>query len=129
MLNFLAVAAGGAIGASARYATYLLVARWLGGSFPYFPYATLIVNVAGSMLMGAIVEIMALAWQPSGHVRIFFVVGFLGAFTTFSTFSLDAASLWERGQQGLTALYVGASVALSIGAFYAGLSIMRRVLP
>ncbi len=126
MRDFLAVAVGGAIGASARYATYLLVARWLGGGFPY---ATLIVNVVGSMLMGALVEVMALAWQPSGHVRIFLVVGILGAFTTFSTFSLDVASLWARGQHGLTALYVGASVILSVGAFFAGLAIVRRVLP
>ena len=125
MRDFVAVAMGGALGASARYATYLLVAKWFGGGYPY---ATLVVNIVGSLLMGVLIEIMALAWQPAGHVRVFMVVGVLGAFTTFSTFSLDVASLWARGDHAQTALYIVASVTLSVGALFSGLAIMRRVL-
>ena len=125
MREFIAVALGGAIGASARYATYLLVAKWLGGGFPY---ATLIVNVLGSWLLGALVEAMALAWQPGSALRAFLAVGALGAFTTFSTFSLDVATLWERGEHARTALYIAASVTLSVAAFFAGLAVMRRIL-
>ena len=125
MREFIAVALGGAVGASARYATYLLVAKWIGSDFPY---ATLIVNVIGSWLLGLLVEATVLVWQPGSALRAFLAVGALGAFTTFSTFSLDVATLWERGEQARTALYVIASVTLSVAAFFAGLALMRRFL-
>ena len=125
MKALLAVAGGGALGAVARYLVYIAAGRLLGADFPY---GTLIVNVAGSLVMGALVEIMALAWSTSNEMRLFLIVGFLGAFTTFSTFSLDFALLYERGRFLLCAVYVMASVVCSVGALFLGMWIFRRLL-
>jgi CrcB protein len=121
----LAVAAGGVIGAVARYLVYVAVGHLLGTGFPY---ATLIVNVVGSFAMGVLIETMALVWSASMAMRLFLTTGILGAFTTFSTFSLDFAVLYERKAFALCALYTVASFALSVGALFAGLQVMRRLL-
>lgn len=121
----LAVAAGGAVGALARYGIYVATGRILGAGFPW---ATLIVNVAGAFILGALIELMALKWSVSPEMRAFLVVGVLGAFTTFSSFSLDVVVLAERGAWLGTAFYVVASVALSIAAFIAGLRVLRGLL-
>ncbi len=125
MKNLLAVAAGGAAGAVARYGVYLLAGRLLGTGFPS---GTLVVNIAGSFIMGILVEGMALAWTLGMETRLFLTVGVLGAFTTFSTFSLDVALLYDRGKTGLVVIYVLASVICSVGALFAGLYVMRRLL-
>jgi CrcB protein len=121
----LAVAAGGVTGAVARYLVYVLVAHLLGVGFPY---ATLIVNVVGSFAMGALVETMALVWSTSTEMRLFLTTGVLGAFTTFSTFSLDFVVLFERRAFALCALYTLASFAFSVGALFTGLHLTRRLL-
>ena len=117
------VALGGAIGAAARYLTNVGSIRLFGSGFPV---ATLVVNVAGSLLMGVLVVLLA----HKGGMRFapFLMTGILGGFTTFSAFSLDAVTLWERGQSGQAAGYVLASVVLSIGALFAGMAITRGVL-
>lgn len=125
MKLILAVAAGGAVGALARYGVYVAAGRILGAGFPW---ATLIVNVAGSFILGALIELMALKGSVSPEMRAFLVVGVMGAFTTFSSFSLDVVILAERGAWLGTALYVVASVALSIAAFVAGLRVLRGLL-
>lgn len=125
MKILLAVAAGGALGAMARYLVATQVVQWLGAGFPY---GTLTVNVVGSFILGALVETMALAWSPSPELRALLVVGVLGAFTTFSTFSLDTVLLIERHQSALAALYILLSVALSVGGLFAGLRSARLVL-
>ncbi|MFV2070677.1 MAG: fluoride efflux transporter CrcB, partial [Pirellulales bacterium] len=117
MKALLAVAAGGAVGAVARYLVFIAAARLLGTEFPF---GTLTVNVVGSFFIGVLAESLALAWTVSTETRLFLVVGMLGAFTTFSTFSLDFAFLYERGQWLLSTVYVIASVVLSIGALFAG---------
>jgi CrcB protein len=121
----LAVAAGGTLGAVSRYLVYVAVGHLLGAGFPY---ATLIVNVVGSFAMGALVETMALVWSTSTAMRLFLTTGILGAFTTFSTFSLDFAVLYERKAFAMCALYTIASFVLSVGALFAGLQVMRRLL-
>lgn len=121
----LAVAAGGAVGSVARYLSMTAVGHWLGTGFPI---ATLAVNVAGSLVMGMLVEASALAWSPSPELRALLTVGVLGGFTTFSTFSLDAALLIERNQHGLAALYALLSVVLSIAALFLGMAMVRQVL-
>ena len=121
----LAVAAGGVVGAVSRYLVYVAVGHLLGTGFPY---ATLIVNIAGSFAMGALIETMALVWSTSMAMRLFLTTGILGAFTTFSTFSLDFAVLYERKAFALCALYTVASFVLSVGALFAGLQVMRRLL-
>ena len=86
------------------------------------------VNVVGSFALGLLVELSALAWSPTPELRALLVVGVLGAFTTFSTFSMDAVLLFERGNLGLAALYIVSSVVLSIAAFFAALLLLRSLL-
>ena len=121
----LSVAAGGAIGAMGRYLIMIRVGQWLGAGFPF---ATLAVNILGSFILGALIEVMALAWSPSAEVRAFLVVGMLGALTTFSTFSMDLFYLMERGDVFGAGLYVMASVGLCILAFTGGLHLFRYLL-
>lgn len=120
MMNpFLQVALGGAIGATARYATY----RMLAVHGPGFPVATVVVNVVGSFVMGLLAVLMA---QRIGNdYAPLLLTGVLGGFTTFSAFSLDALTLWERGQTGGAAIYVVTSVLLSLLAVVAGMAMGR----
>ncbi len=119
--NFLQVALGGALGASARYGVNIMAARWAPG----LPLGTLIVNVLGSFIMGLLAAVIA--HRGGQHVAPFLLTGLLGGFTTFSAFSLDTLTLWERGQVGLAAGYVLASVALSLLAVIAGLALGRGI--
>ena len=119
---YLIVFLGGGIGAALRHGVNLAAARILGTAFPY---GTLTVNVAGSFIMGLVAAYFAFKGDASQHWRLFLTTGILGGFTTFSAFSLDAALLYERGQFALAALYVGASVCLSIGALFAGFALVR----
>ncbi|MGS4947197.1 fluoride efflux transporter CrcB [Meridianimarinicoccus sp. RP-17] len=116
------VAAGGAIGAAARYLAGVAVMRAAG---PGFPWGTLAVNVAGSFLMGVL--IVTLAHLGGTRFAPFLAVGVLGGFTTFSSFSLDAVTLYERGALGAAAGYVGGSVVLSLAGLVAGLALARAV--
>jgi CrcB protein len=118
--TLLGVALGGALGASARYLVNVAMPRLLGHGFPY---ATMVVNIAGSALMGALVVVLA---QKSGtRFAPFLMTGVLGGFTTFSAFSLDAISLWERGQGTAAFVYVAGSVLLSLAALFAGMMLAR----
>lgn len=119
------VALGGALGASGRYAAGVMATRLLGHGFPY---GTLFVNILGCFLMGALVEAAALKFSMSQEMRAFLTTGVLGGFTTFSAFALDIAVLYERKATGLAALYLGASVMLSILALFFGLWLVRTIL-
>ena len=125
MKIILVIAAGGALGAVGRYAVMVGAGQWAGFGFPY---GTIVVNIVGSFLLGVLVEIMALVWTPSEEMRVFLVVGVLGAFTTFSNFSFDTVALIQRNELGLAALYVAGSVILSVVGFFAGLTVLRQVL-
>ena len=116
------VALGGAIGASARYLTGVAAIRLIG---PGFPWATLIVNVLGSFAMGVLVVV--LAHKSGTRMAPFLMTGLLGGFTTFSAFSLDALTLFERGQVWTAVIYVLCSVLLSLGAIFAAIIIARGV--
>lgn len=122
-----AVALGGALGAVMRFLTMSGVGHWFGHALS-FPLATFTVNVVGSLVLGALLEVMALVWSPSMEVRAFLVVGMLGAFTTFSTFSMDLYHLFSRGEGGMAIVYAMASVGVCLAAFWAGLAVMRQVL-
>jgi CrcB protein len=125
MQLILAVAAGGAIGAVARY----LMAGWVGQVVASgFPLGVMVVNIVGSAIMGVLVECFALAWDVTPELRAFLTVGVLGGFTTFSSFSLDAVLLLQRGDLGLGAVYVLGSVALSLAGLVAGLHLARLFL-
>lgn len=123
MLTLMQVALGGAVGAAARYLTVLAAMRLFGTGFPW---GTLAVNVLGSFLMGVLV--IVLANLSATRVAPFVVTGVLGGFTTFSAFSLDALTLWERGETGTALAYVAGSVTLSLGAIVAGAWAARGVL-
>lgn len=124
-LAYLAVAAGGALGASARYAVGAWARSALG---PHFPWGTFTVNVLGSFVMGVAAALMIEKFPGSwGRFSPFLMTGVLGGFTTFSAFSLDALFLIERGRTAAAAAYVGGSVALSIGALFAGLALARAL--
>ncbi|MDU8946308.1 fluoride efflux transporter CrcB [Ovoidimarina sediminis] len=110
------VALGGAIGAVMRYLVGVGVFRLWGGGFPL---GVLSVNIFGSFLMG--VFVVAAAHRGLTHLSPFVMTGILGGFTTFSAFSLEAVTLYERGALGQAALYVGLSVVLSIGGLMFGL--------
>ncbi len=114
---------GGGIGAALRHLVNLAAARLFGVSFPW---GTLMVNVAGSFVMGLLVAWFALKYQGGGQgLRLFLATGVLGGFTTFSAFSADAVALWERGTHGAAAAYVAVSVLLSLGALVLGLAAGR----
>jgi len=121
----LAAAAGGAIGAGSRYLVNVGCAACLGSSFPW---ATLTVNVIGSLLMGVVVAISQPLLGGSALMRTFLATGILGGFTTFSAFSLDVVELLERHQPVTAALYMMTSVALSVGALVAGLAVTKAIL-
>jgi len=124
MKTMLFVAAGGALGASARYLVGVASGRLLGFGFPW---GTLTVNVLGCFLMGLLIETMALRWTVGNELRAFLTMGVLGGFTTFSAFSADFALLYERDAYLSAALYLFASVGLSIAALFAGLFIVRSL--
>ncbi len=111
------IALGGALGAVLRYLSVTAALRILG---PGFPFGTLFVNVAGSLLMGLAAAFLL---ERSGvdRVYLFLMTGVLGGFTTFSAFSLDALYLIERGRVSFAILYIGGSVGLSILALIIGL--------
>lgn len=121
----LAIAAGGAVGAVGRHFLAHQVTALFGAGFPI---GILVCNVLGSFVMGALVELMALVWSPSIETQAFLTVGLLGAFTTFSTFSLDVVLLAQRGEYTLAGVYVIASVVLSVGGLLAGLHLFRVIL-
>jgi CrcB protein len=121
--GFAIVFLGGGLGAALRHGVNLVSARLLGTGFPY---ATAIENVSGSLAMGMLVAYFAFKGDASQHWRLFFTTGVLGGYTTFPTFSLDAALLYERDQFMLAATYVLASVILSLIGLFAGLAAVRH---
>jgi CrcB protein len=121
-MNYLIVFLGGGIGAALRHGCNVAFARTLGTAFPY---ATLFENVVGSSVMGILVALFAFKTDIPQHMRLFMTTGILGGYTTFSTFSLDFAVLYERGEFANAALYVALSVALSLGGIFAGMAVVR----
>jgi fluoride exporter len=124
MRMLVAVALGGACGSMARYLVSVLVGRRLGTAFPW---DTLAVNLSGAFAMGVLAELALHAWQPSAALRAFLTIGLLGGFTTFSTFSLDAAQLMERGDMAAAAVYMLVSAGGSVAALFGGIQLVRMM--
>ncbi|WP_026792860.1 fluoride efflux transporter CrcB [Pleomorphomonas oryzae] len=116
------VAVGGALGSVCRYLVGVGAGRLLGAGFPF---GTIIVNIVGSFIMGLFIELLALKFDGSEPLRLFVAVGILGGFTTLSSFSLDTIVLFERGAVAAAAVYVGASIVLSLAGLVAGLHLVR----
>ncbi len=118
------VAAGGAFGAVARYFSMSAVGHWFGHGYPW---GTIIVNMIGSFVLGAMIETFALVWSPSEAMRAMLVVGVLGSFTTFSTFSQDVHILIVRGSYLSASGYIAGSVIVGVAALFAGMAIFRLI--
>src|ERR1700751_409346 len=123
-MNYLLVFVGGGLGASLRHLINVTCAKCIGIDFPW---GTFIINITGSTVMGLIAGYLAFKGQASQPWRLFLMTGILGGYTTFSAFSLDAATLYERGALGLAAAYVLGSVVLSIAGLFAGLALIRSL--
>lgn len=115
---------GGGLGAVCRHAANLGVTRAVGHGFPW---GTIAVNVVGSLAMGLLIAWLARRSAGDLDLRLLLATGFLGGFTTFSAFSLDAVALYERGALTAAAAYVMASVTLSILALFGGLWLARQL--
>ena len=122
--TLLCIAAGGAVGAVARY---LVSGVWLGGDGPGIPWGTFVVNVAGSLVIGVLAGLLE-HWPIAPNVRAMILTGFLGAFTTFSTFSLEAVDLLRERQVFLAGAYVLGSCAAGLMAAWAGWALVRRLV-
>ncbi|MFL6787400.1 MAG: fluoride efflux transporter CrcB [Sphingomicrobium sp.] len=120
-MHWLLVFLGGGMGAAARHAINRAGLALLG---PGFPWWTLAVNVTGSFAIGLLAGLFG-AMETGHNARLFLITGFLGGFTTFSAFSLDALTLWERGAPIQAGMYILGSVVLSLLAAAVGLMLSR----
>ena len=121
-MNWLAVAIGGALGSVARYA----LSSWVFDiTSNKFPYATLIVNVAGSFVMGILFVVIVERAVLPAEMRSLLMIGFIGAFTTFSAFSLDALGLWQNGHVLMSVIYMIATVILCLVAISTAIWLTR----
>ncbi|HIG66348.1 MAG TPA: fluoride efflux transporter CrcB [Porticoccaceae bacterium] len=121
-MHWLAVALGGALGSMARYA----LSTWIFQvSSHKFPYATLTVNVLGSFVMGVLFVVIVEKAALPQEMRNLLMIGFIGAFTTFSTFSLDALGLWQNGHLFMAFIYTLATVILCIIAISSAIWLTR----
>ena len=120
----IAVAIGGAIGAVGRYLVSSFVIQQMGTQFPW---STLTVNIVGSLLMGILAEAMKLMWSPTPEIKTMLIVGILGAFTTFSAFSLDVVGVFDRGEFVSLISYVLLSFISCVFALVFGVFVVRVV--
>lgn len=123
-LKVLSVALGGAFGAVARY---LINVSPLANVFEKFPFPTFVINVIGSFLIGFLMIVFADKVVVNDNVRMAVIVGFLGAFTTFSTFEVEIFGLVREKQMLLAFLYLGLSVIVGFAGVLAGVALGRRV--
>lgn len=121
--SFLVVFLGSGLGGMLRYGIGLLALRLTGTSFPW---GTLVINVAGSAMMGLMIGLFAARNITNPELRLFFTTGLIGGFTTWSTFSLDIVTLWERGEAGAAIGYAAASLVLSLTILTIALVATRR---
>ena len=124
MYTYLAVALGGALGAVTRYCLSTQVERFNGSNFPL---GTFTVNLIGSLLIGVLFVLFMERLSLVEQYRPLLMIGFLGAMTTFSTFSLDALLLFQQGHYNTALIYILSSVAVCLFAAYTGLLLGRAL--
>ena len=123
MIAYLSVALGGAVGATLRYVIGQILPPMKSG----FPYATLVINVLGCLLIGALYVLIVERAAQDNYLRELLIVGALGGFTTFSTFSLETLHLWQSGQASMALLYIVLSVVFCIVATLTAVSLVRLI--
>jgi CrcB protein len=124
--TYVVVFLGGGIGSALRHACNRAGLALIG---PNFPAGTLFVNIAGCLLMGLFAGWFAFRGETTTQdLRLFLATGICGGFTTFSAFTLDAVTLWQRGDYLVCAGYVGSSFGVALAALLAGLALMRSAL-
>ena len=121
----LALSAGGVVGVNARFWLGHWMNRWAS---PDFPWATFTINVTGSFAIGFLTVLLA-RWLPHPHLRLLLVTGLLGGYTTFSAYSFESLSLWERGDRWAAAAYVVGSVLAGLAAVTVGVMLARYAAP
>ena len=122
ILSLVAIASGGAIGAVARFATVMLSIRLFGAKFPF---GTLLVNSIGSFLAGFLMVLIMSRFAATDTLRLFLVVGFLGAFTTFSSFSWETWALIQSGEIQSAFLNIFLNNFFSLGLAFVGINVAR----
>ena len=118
-----AVAAGGALGTPARYGVALAVTITPGT----FPWGTFWINLSGSFALGLVMASLLERFPPSRYLRPFVATGFLGAYTTYSTFAVETDLLFKNGYAGVALAYVAASLTGGLAAVWAGMALGRAV--
>ena len=118
--QLLLVALGGALGSAMRYLTAILLARHYTDSIPL---ATLMVNVLGCFLIGLLIGLCS----ETTYLRLLFITGFCGGFTTFSTFTAESYVMFREGAYGLALLYIAGSVLIGLLALWVGLYVSRII--
>lgn len=121
---FLIVFIGSGLGGALRHGVNGIVTAQFGDRFPY---GILLINIAGSLLLGLLAGYFAFRGEASQYWRLLLTTGLCGGFTTFSTFSMDTVALWQRGEAWLAITYAVASVVLAVLAFAAGMAAVRML--
>jgi CrcB protein len=124
-VKVMALTLGGSLGVNARYWIGAWMSRWTS---PQFPWATLAINVTGSFAIGFLTVLLA-RWLPHPNIRLAVIVGFLGGYTTFSTYSYETLTLAERGEFVPALGYTIGSVALGLAAVVLGVALARALAP
>ncbi len=124
-IKVIVLSAGGAVGVNARYWLGVWMSKWAS---PQFPWATFTINVTGSFLIGVLTVTLS-RWLPHQNLRLLVITGFLGGYTTFSTFEYDSATLWQRGETWLAAANVVGSVVAGFVAVLLGIALGRGLAP
>ena len=123
-VDVLLLSVGGALGVNARHWLATWMATWAGARFPW---ATFTINVSGSFAIGLFATLLA-RWLPQHPARLFLLVGFLGGYTTFSSFALEGHTLWERREIARSLGYLGGSVVAGFVAVVLGIMLGRAII-
>ena len=124
MIDYLLIGLGGALGAMSRSFIGSILPEVI---FNAFPLRIIAVNILGCFLLGIITEILSLYYSPGSNIQLFLTTGFLGGFTTFSSFALEVGLLSEKNLNIIAIAYVASSIILGIAAFFIGIKIIRLI--
>ena len=120
-IRMLLLSVGGALGVNARYFMGMWVSRWAGQQYPW---ATFAINVSGSFAIGFLTMLLG-HWLPHQNARLLVITGFLGGYTTYSTFAFESQTLWERGEKAASVSYMASTLVTGFLAVWLGVALAR----